>query len=190
MDNLNSLLPSVIRHLAILTNELQRLDEVLHGRSSEAQISIQTPEFASVKPDRYRGERAIDAAIAYLKENPRRVHIPLSQIVDALVQGGADHGKPRRPNDTPAALISHTLKIGIPNRHPETLDWEPKEINRKTGKLIVRKRVPNSKIMVWLTDMADEPKRRRRATVRRKDGRPSRDSETAPEKGHAPQATQ
>jgi hypothetical protein len=161
VDNLNSLLPRVIRELGTLSSELQKLDRVLNGgehRSAEAQSLIGSPELSPVRANRYKGKRAIEAAIDYVREN-RGVHIPLSQIIDALVQGGADPGKARRGHETPAQLISHTLKIGIPSR--DELDYEPKGKSPK-DKPVIPKKVSNNQVFVWLSAKGDVAKRRKR----------------------------
>jgi len=97
--------------------------------------------------------RSFDALELYLR-NRRSSEIPLSQAVADLVAGGVDPGQPRGRQTDPAALISHTLKIALPNRR-RTFDWEPHGL---------LKGIKDEEITVWLADSAYVLKRRKRVS--------------------------
>ena len=170
MDNLNSLLPRVIRDLGLLTSELQKIDGVLNGgghRSAEVQIisnarSAKTgmdaddPNLPSVIPGQYVGQRAIDALENYLRARPR-LRIPLDKAVQELIAGRANTGQPGRNSD-PAKRMTHNLKIAVPNR-TETFGWEPVVETRKGLPGMPK---GNASVTVWLAEEAGVAKRRKR----------------------------
>jgi hypothetical protein len=147
-----------------LEQELKTLNEHLvnmeaverrsgHGQSLDA--------LPVVKKDEFRGMRAVDALENYLRAR-RGFKIPLPRIVADLVEGGVDPGHARGKKSDPAALVSHTLKIGIPNR--KAFGYHPDSISEKTGAHVIPKGVKDEEITVWLGDAADQPKRRKRTS--------------------------
>jgi hypothetical protein len=113
-----------------------------------------------VRSDEYKGMRAMDALEAYLRVR-RGFKIPLPIAAADLVEGGCDPGAPRGKKSDPIALVSHTLKIGVPNR-PKLLEYAPDAIAPKTGAHVIPKGTRDEDITVWLAASADEPKRRKR----------------------------
>ncbi len=137
MDNLNSLLPRVIRDLGLLTSELQKIDGVLNGgrhrsaevqiisntRSAKAGLDGETPELPPVIPGQYQGLRPIDALENYLRAR-RGVRIRLARAVEDLLAGGADSGPKKARSPIAAKRMMQDLKIAIPNK-AKVFAWEP-----------------------------------------------------------------
>lgn len=166
MDNLNSLLPRVIRDLTLLTNELQKIDGVLNGgrhqsadvqttsktRSVKTGTEAHTPHSPSVIPGQYAGQRAIDALENYLRAR-KGLRVPLDRCVQDLIAGGAGTDKTAGRSSDPARRMTHNLKIAVPNR-PETFCWEPVVASRKGLPAMPRRpgrKGPDVSVTVWLT---------------------------------------
>ena len=113
-----------------------------------------------IKPGEYASMRPVDALAVYLRTR-RGSRIPLSHAVKDLIVGGVYPGQPRGKKNDPAALVTHSLKIALPNRR-DTFGWEPEETNSK-GHVVIPRKVSDDHIRVWLEETAVEiPRRRKR----------------------------
>lgn len=133
---------------------LSRLDEV------EQRSNFNLSHLPPVRQNEYRGMRAMDALESYLRAR-RGFKVPLKRAVEDLLEGGVDPGRSRGKQTEPSALISHTLKIGIPNRR-STVAYQPDSVSAKTGAHVIPRGVPDDQIILWLAETADEPRRRTR----------------------------
>lgn len=143
-----------------LEKELAYIEEVLTDiRRRKQKKSSGIDALPDVKEGEFMGKRPVDALEWYLKAR-RGIRIPLSKAVADLLIGGAHPGNPRGRQSDPAALIAHTLKIGIPNRR-KLFDFTPKGTSSK-GRAVIPRRTPDGDILVWLAETADDPIRRKR----------------------------
>lgn len=144
-----------------LQERLKAIDEILANIEAVERRSAHNLDLPVVRSDEFRGKRAVDALDAYLRAR-RGFKIPLSRAVADIVAGGVDPGQPRGNKSDPAALVSHTLKIALPNRRT-TFSYEPDGVSKKTGAHVIPKGSKDEDIIVWLADTADQPKRRKRS---------------------------
>lgn len=143
-----------------LEKELAYIDEVLNDlRKRRKNKNSGLDSLPDVREGEFMGKRPVDALEWYLKAR-RGVRLPLSKVVADLVIGGAHPGNPRGSQTDPAALIAHTLKIGIPNRK-RLFDFTPKATSKK-GLPVIPRKTPDSEIIVWLAETADQPTSRKR----------------------------
>lgn len=143
-----------------LQKQLSAVDTMIDNLRNLRDGSGEKP-IPPVRPNEYAGMRAARALENYLRAR-REFRIPLSKAIADLLMGGVESGKPRGKKTDPASLISHALKIMLPNR-TETFAWDPVTPTRK-GLPGVPK--GNHEILVWLSPKADEPrlkKQRRKA---------------------------
>jgi hypothetical protein len=165
----------LVRKRDDLLAQVQLLNELIDGRGKATNIIARVDETASdvrpVKQRKYEGWDPTRALEVHLKARRRGLKIPLSEAISILLKNGVDPGKPRGRITDPYALVSRTLKIAFPNK-PDTFDWTPKGISKKTGKTIVKKGTPDDQVLVGLAAEADIPKRR----VRERSGQAVRPS--------------
>lgn len=144
-----------------LQRQLQTIEELLSNMEAvERRSGYNLDHLPQVRKDEFKGKRTMDALDAYLRAR-RGFKIPFPRIVADLLEGGVDGGRPRGKKSDPAALVSHTLKIGIPNRRA-TFGYSPEAVSEKSGAHIIPKGTRDEEITVWLADTADQPKRRQR----------------------------
>lgn len=140
----------ILRDIESLKTQQAALEQIIDNIRAAKALRGMGPAIARVKPDEYKGMRAVDALAVYLLSR-KGTKIPLARIVEDLVVGGVDPGQPRGRKSDPAALIAHTLKISLPNRRHE-FKWSP------DGLL---KGVPDSQILVWLAEEEGAKKSRK-----------------------------
>jgi len=155
-DVFTPILQTAIESREKLRAELKRVEQI---------IALSTPavnmlEFPCVAPKEYLGRRPMEALESYLRTCTAS-KVPLKQAITALLYGGVDPGQARGRQKNPAALLSHTLRIGIPNK-TWIFQWEPEGLSPKSGKKIVQRRAKDEDIFVWLAPTANEPRPRKR----------------------------
>jgi hypothetical protein len=119
-----------LRQLEDLRRQQKECEDMIKRlREAKKRIMGGVAEIPPVKPGEYVSMRPVDALEHYLKAR-RGLRIPLNRAVSDLVAGGVDAGQPRGKKNDPAALVTHTLKISLPNRK-DTFGWSPEHINPK-----------------------------------------------------------
>jgi len=150
-DRLSLAEDQLVNEMSDLEGRLKTLKGILENLRAARKTAAGGQDIRPVSPEEYRGLRIVDALETYLRAR-RGIKIPLPRIIEGLVVGGVDPGKPRRNRTDPAALISQTIKISLPN-NDRIFAWEPKGL---------LKGVDESTIFVWLAPSADEVKRRKK----------------------------
>jgi len=148
-----------LAHIERQRKELLELKASVEAMERRAGYSLE--QLPLVRPNEYKGMRAVDALESYLRVR-RGFKIPLARAVADLVEGGVDPGQPRGKKTDPVGLVSHTLKISIPNR-PTIFSYAPEAVAEKSGARILPKGIKDEDVTVWLSESADQPKRRTRA---------------------------
>jgi hypothetical protein len=123
---------------------IARIDEMLLAKRGENGIR-------PVVPGEFKGLRVIEALEQYMRAR-QGSKIPLTRIVEALMLGDVEPGKPRGTRTDPAALISTAIKISLWN-NKRLFSWEPE------GSLEGRS---ESQILVSLAATAHQVKRRKK----------------------------
>jgi hypothetical protein len=154
----------LLKGLRDAEQEVRRYKKLLATfEADERQSWPDLDDLPPVRSEEYKGKRAMDALESYLRVR-RGFKIPLALAAADLVEGGCDPGAPRGKKVDPAALVAHTLKIGVPNRL-DVFDFEPKLLRKtKTGRerFIIPPKTPDENIKFLLSASADRAKRRKR----------------------------
>lgn len=151
----------LLKGLREAEQQAKTIKEILANMEAAEKRSGQNLEMLPpVRKDEYRGMRAADALEIYLRSR-RGYKIPLTRAVADLVDGGTNPGQPRGKKTDPIALVLHTLKIAVPNRR-NVFRYTPEGTAEKTGAFIIPKGVRDEEIIIWLSEEADEPQKRKR----------------------------
>lgn len=157
-DNLAIVEESARAELDNLKKQTEAVEQILRNVVAARSKMTGERQIPPVRPDEYKGQRAVSALESYLRAR-RGMKIPLRKAAADLIAGGADPGQPRGRSSDLIQRLMHNLKIALPNRS-ETFTWEPVVATKKN-----LPGVPKGKdieILVWLSETADIPRRRKR----------------------------
>jgi hypothetical protein len=159
--SISSAKEELLKGLRKAEEEVRKYNELLATFEAVERRSLPgLDQLPPVRSDEFKGMPAVRALEAYLRVR-KGVKIPLPRAVADLVEGACDPGASRGNKVDPLALVTHTLKIGIPNRR-DLFGYTPEGVSEETGAHVILKGTKAEDITVWLADEAEEPKSRRR----------------------------
>lgn len=156
-DPLAKTLDDLMTERESLAQQIRTIDGIAENIRSAMMARRGETGIRPVVPGEFKGLRVIEALEQYMRAR-QGARIPLSRIVEALMLGDVEPGKPRGKRTDPAALISTAIKISLWNNR-RLFTWEPE------GSLEGRS---ESQILVSLAPTAHDVKRRKKYPPKKK----------------------